>query len=106
VLKNTELLVKNHANGHPIYSKNLLIKILFFVICKFLAMERSIWLSKVNLNIVPFEECQNIYKNLSNKLGLVETQLCAIGLNGAGPCQGDSGGKLTIYTFLKLSLHS
>lgn len=47
------------------------------------------------LDLYPIEECKNLYKNLKKQI--TDTQICASGFNGIGPCQGDSGGMLEFF---------
>lgn len=55
-------------------------------------MHRTNLLSKAQNNVVDFDECKNVYKQLD--IVLEATQICTDGQNRTSPCVGDGGGPL------------
>ena len=50
------------------------------------------------------DKCQELYAASNNVL--TDNQFCAIGHNGIGPCQGDSGGILLILKIINKKKHN
>ncbi|KAL7042789.1 hypothetical protein ACKWTF_001279 [Chironomus riparius] len=53
---------------------------------------KSNWLMKATVQEYDFDDCRKEYEELNKTI--VKSQMCALGLNGADACSGDSGGPL------------